>query len=399
MTTERLYYSDSFLRQFDAHLVSMKAAGNCFHIVLDRTAFYPTGGGQPHDLGTLNDVEVIDVFEDETSGEIVHVTQSGIVGNQVTGTINWVRRQDHMQQHTGQHIFSAAFVQLCGAPTVGFHLGVETSTIDLKTSLSIPDRLGQVVDLANQIVFDDREVRVRNVSRVEAEAMHLRKESTREGILRIIEVADFDRTPCGGTHVARTGQVGLILTRKVERYKQGWRAEFACGGRALRHSQNDFGILTRASQGLSSSFDQVPAIIEKQIEESKAARRERSKLLEELAAFKSKDLLKKSKTVKNIRLVSQQFEGEDLEFVRMLAHHAVAESKVVVLFALIHQKTQVLFATSSDSGVDAGHLFKRCSQVFSLRGGGSKHLARGSMEDASAVSALMEFAEQQISER
>jgi alanyl-tRNA synthetase len=397
MPTERLYYSNSFLRQFEAHLVSMEPVDDKFHIVLDRTAFYPTGGGQPNDLGTINDVEVIDVFEREPSGEVVHVTKSGIVGNQATGTINWLRRQDHMQQHTGQHILSAAFVELCDAPTVGFHLGAETSTIDLKTALSIPDYVGLVVDLADTIVFEDRVVSILNVTREEAEAMRLRKESEREGVLRIVDVTDFDRTPCGGTHVARTGQIGLIQARKVERYKQGWRVEFVCGWRALRQAQIDFGMLTRASQLLSASLDQIPSLLEKQIDESKAARRERARLLDELAVLKARDLLREAKSIGEFKFLAKRFREEDVDFVKMLAQRATTESKVVVLFMLEAAKTQLVFATSVDSGVDAGQLFKKCAQQFPLRGGGSKHLAQGSLEDSSAINALADFVQEQIS--
>lgn len=392
MPTERLYYSDSFLLSFEARVLSLQKVEGKFHAILNRTAFYPTGGGQPNDRGTLNGADVVDVFEREENGEVVHVLNSTIAGDRVKGQINWPRRLDHMQQHSGQHVLSAAFVKVCDAPTVGFHLGVDTSTIDLQTTQSIPDRLDEVVRLANQIFFDDRPLTVMNVTREEAAAMSLRKETEREGALRVIDIPDFDRTPCGGTHVARTGQVGLIFTRKVERYKQGWRVEFVCGGRALKCAQKDFSLLTQASKLLSSAFEQIPALVEKQIEESKSSRREKSKLLDELAAFKAKEVLGEAKQVGNLRVLSKTFQQEDLEFVKMLARHAVAQSGVVALFALATGKPQLVFATSSDSGADASQLFKACAKSFPLRGGGSQNLAQGSLEEASRLSAVLQAA-------
>ena len=396
MPTERLYYGDSFLRSFEAQIVDLREGSGRFQVILDRTAFYPTGGGQPNDRGTLNGVEVVDVFEQEDTSEVIHVTSSAVGSGRAVGVVDWPRRFDHMQQHTGQHILSAAFVQACEAPTVGFHLGEETSTIDLRTSTAIPERLEEVVNLANQIVFEDREVAVLKVSRGEAAAMHLRKESDREGILRIIDVTGFDRTPCGGTHVSRTGQIGLIATRKVERYKQGWRVEFVCGGRALRRSRDDYDTLARASKLLSSPIDQIPGLVERQIEESKSSRRERSQLLDELASFKALSLLQKAKPFGELRFLFETFQTEGLDYVKMLAQHAVAESKVVAFFVLAGEKPQVLIATSPDSGVDAVGLFKVCGQEFSLRGGGSKNLAQGSLEDPSAVTPLLEFAEKKL---
>lgn len=396
MPTERIYYSDSFLCSFEAQLVSSREVNGQYHVVLDRTAFYPTGGGQPNDQGTLDGVEVVDVFEREDSGEIVHVTRSAVKSDHPVGQIDWARRFDHMQQHTGQHILSAAFVQRCEAPTVGFHLGLETSTIDLRTNLSIPDHLEKVVLLANQVLFEDRAVGVRSVTREEANTLHLRKESDREGVLRIIDIPGFDCTPCGGTHVTRTGQIGLIATRKVERYKQGWRVEFVCGGRALRQSMNDYALLARCSKLLSSPLDHIPQLIENQIEESKLSRRERSRLLDELASFKAQGLIGEAKPAGKFRVLSKVFMDEGLEYVKLLAHHAVLAPGLVVLFVLKGEKPQIVFAASPDSGVDASWLFRTCVQRFSLKGGGSKNLAQGSMEDSAAVRALLEFAEQQL---
>ncbi len=399
MATERLYYADSFLREFEAHVLSEREVGGKLHVTLDRTAFYPTGGGQPFDQGSLNESSVVDVMEEEASDEIIHVVDAPVKSDRVVGRIDWARRLDHMQQHSGQHILSAAFIQVCNAPTVSFHLGNETCTIDLQTQRSIPDDLPKVIDLANQILFEDRPVRVLNVTREEAAALNLRKESTREGILRVIEVADFDRSPCGGTHVSHTGQVGVILPRKVERYKQGWRVEFVCGGRALRRAQGDFDVLTQVSKTLSSPVDQIPALIEKQVEESKSARRERLKLLDRVAEFEARELLREAKNVGAVRAIFKQFDGVETEYVRLLAQHATSTPRVVASFVVLTEKPQWLIATSVDVGVDAGKVFKAAAQQFPLRGGGSKNMAQGSLENAASIPALFEFLENNLKKK
>ncbi len=393
MPTKRLYYSDSYLTSFEAQVVSSREVDGKHHVVLDRTAFYPTGGGQPHDKGWLDGVKVLDVVEREQDDEIVHLTERGLEQKRVVGRIDWERRQDHMQQHSGQHILSAAFVKVCNAPTMGFHLGEMISTIDLETSVSIPDRLNEVVQLANQIIFEDRLVRILNVQKEEAAVMVLRKDSDREGILRLIEVTNFDRTPCGGTHVGHTGHIGLLLTRKVERYKQGWRVEFVCGGRALREAGQDFQILTRVSQLLSSPFEEIPGLVEKQIDDARSSRNERVKLLHQLAAFESREMLKGAKSVGKIRFLSKQFENVDWEYVRMVAQHALSEPGVVLFLATSAEKPQVLVAASAESGVQANEVFRKASQSFRLRGGGSKNLAQGSLEDAASIPGLIGFIE------
>ncbi|MDD5544906.1 MAG: DHHA1 domain-containing protein [Acidobacteriia bacterium] len=399
MPTERLYYEDSFLCSFEASVVSMNPVGSVYHVRLDRTAFYPTGGGQPHDTGVIDAIRVVDVVEQEDSGEVVHVTEGPVSSNQVHGEIDWPRRQDHMQQHSGQHLLSAAFVHLCDAPTVGFHLGMETSTIDLKTDRLIPDLLESVIHAANAVVFEDRPVKILNVTREEAAARHLRKESGREGILRLIEVPDFDCTPCGGTHVTRTGQVGLILPRKVERYKQGWRVEFVCGERASKWATKDFEALSRVSKLLSSPFDPIPELIKKQLEENKTLRRERLKLLDDVAFFRSQELFRESKVVGRLHLLCRAIEDQDMEWAKLLARHFASQSNAVGVLVIPGDKCQVIISTSADSGVDANQLLKTCAQKFPLRGGGSKNMAQGLMEDKNAIRNLFEFVEQECSSK
>lgn len=246
--TDRLYYTDPFSREFDATVIGVESAQPptvFVRVRLDRTCFYPTSGGQPFDMGTLDGSSVVDVVDEDEAG-ITHIVESRLgpvdpaagpdpvlrIGDRVHGTIDWVRRFDHMQQHTGQHVLSAAIVRLFDVPTVSFHLGAEASTIDLARELTARE-IAAAEEEANRIVWEDRPVTIRFVSAEEASTLPLRKEPARTGVLRLIEVEHFDLSACGGTHVARTGQIGMIAITAWERFKGGHRLEFHCGGRAL----------------------------------------------------------------------------------------------------------------------------------------------------------------------
>src|ERR1700747_2440700 len=255
--TERLYYRDSFLREFDAQVISCEKEGDCWKVVLDRTAFYPTSGGQPHDTGKLGDVPVIEVADAEH--KVVHYASAEVPVGPVHGVIDWPRRIDHMQQHTGQHLLSAAFIELFGFQTVSFHLGKETSTIDLDTPAVIPKQPEEAERRVNEVIFEDKPVVIRFGTAEELIEAGIRKKVEREGILRAIEVEGFDRQPCGGTHLERTGQAGLLLIRKLERSREVWRVEYVCGYRALAAARGDFATLTQAAGLLSSGLPGGPA--------------------------------------------------------------------------------------------------------------------------------------------
>ena len=281
--TERLYYHDSFLREFDANVISCEREGNRWKVVLDRTSFYPTSGGQPHDVGRLGDAEVVEVVEEISEGdrvlvstsdnprEVVHYTSAAIPVGSVHGKIDWNRRIDHMQQHTAQHLLSAAFIELFGFQTKSFHLGQLTSTIDLDAPAILPRHLEEAERRTNDIIFEDREVVVRFGTAEELVAAGIRKKVEREGVLRAIDIEGFDRQPCGGTHLVRTGQAGLLLIRKVERRKDSWRIEYVAGNRALAAARLDFATLTQAASVMTCALAEVPAGIAKWGEELDAS--------------------------------------------------------------------------------------------------------------------------------
>jgi alanyl-tRNA synthetase len=260
--TDRTYYTDPGIRQFDATIVHVEREGGRTLVRLDRTSFYPTSGGQPFDTGTLGGARVVDVLDED--GDIVHVTEEETptleVGQQVQGAIDWDRRFDHMQQHSGQHVISAAFDRLFGVRTVSFHLGAESSTIDLARETTERE-IAAAEDEANRVVWDDRRVTIRFADADEAARLPLRKESVREGTLRLIDIDGFDLSACGGTHVDRTGAIGTILVASWERFKGGQRIEFLCGSRALNRFRSLRETTAAAVGLLSVAAGEIPASI------------------------------------------------------------------------------------------------------------------------------------------
>src|SRR5215471_16269563 len=273
--TERLYYHDSHLLEFDARVIDVtKRDDGAIAVILDRTAFYPTGGGQPNDTGTLGQARVVDCIDAESKG-VLHVIQGPTPesGELVHGRIDWLRRLDHMQQHTGQHILSAAFVKLFDAATHGFRVLEHESEIDVALDNPTDEKIDQAVDLANQTIWQNLPIAIREVSSAEAANLHLRKESAREGELRLIEISDFDLTPCGGTHAKATGEVGAIVMRNWERAKGLTRIRFMAGLRAVNDYRRVNRTATETAAAFSAGREDSPALVAKLIDDQKALAR------------------------------------------------------------------------------------------------------------------------------
>jgi len=388
--TERLYYRDSFLREFEAQVVSAEAVAGKWRVQLDRTAFYPTSGGQPNDLGRLGSAVVLGVFEGD-GHTVVHVTGAPVPEGPVHGAIDWERRFDHMQQHTGQHLLSAAFVELFQWPTVSFHLGREISTIDLAAPGINVQQLEQAERRSNQIIFQDRPVGIRFGTAQELASAGIRKEVQREGILRAIEIEGFDRQPCGGTHVARTGQIGLALLRKCEKVKQNWRVEFVCGERAARAARNDLATLGEAARHLSCGLAEVPAMVGRALEERQAGHRERQRLLERLAEVEAQALLATAAEAGEggkAHILVRLFEDAGADYLRLLATKLAAVPGVQAILGT-HAGGHVVFAQSAGLSADMNALLRDCLGVAGGKGGGTKDIAQGSVADGGTVEALL----------
>lgn len=382
--TERLYYHDSFLFSFEAQVLESVERQGRTAVVLDRTAFYPTSGGQVYDTGKFilqnsAEVPVVEVA-DEEDGKVYHFTSTPVEeGLTVRGLIDAERRRDHIQQHSGQHVLSAAFVRLFDAHTVSFHMGDESCTIDLAVKSLTPAQVAEAERLANEVVTEDRPVNVQFVSLEEARQLDLRKLPPKQtGQLRLININDFDLTACGGTHVRSTGQIGAILLRKTENVKQGIRVEFVCGLRAVARACQDYATLAEAAGFFSAHIREVPQQVQKSIQENKAAGKVQHKLLEELAELHADRLLAQATTTPKI--VTAIFPERDAMFIKLLAQKLTAsQPEVVALLASGAGQPAVVFAQSPGMKTNMGQLLKEAMAKLGGRGGGSADMAQGGL--------------------
>jgi len=387
--TTRLYYHDSFLYDFDAEV--REATENPRPaLVLERTAFYPTSGGQIFDTGWIlagdpNHPTKLRVTEvaDAEDGKVVHYLEAPVKnvqpGTRVRGQIDGARRRDHMQQHSGQHVLSAAFVRLFNAPTVSFHMADDYCSIDLDAPTLAKEQVESAERLANEIILENRAVQVRFVTCDEAANLGLRKLPPAErDELRLIDIRDFDLSACGGTHVAQTGQIGCVLLRKVEKVRQGWRVEFVAGQRAVATARRDFTALTEAAALFSAHIYDVPQQVRKSLEEIRVLRRQREQSQEELAAAQAATLLAETSETNGRKFVVRNFTDRDLNFIKMLAQKLVRLSfNAVALLATTSPQPSLVFAQSAGQPFDMGALMKETVATMGGRGGGSKDMAQG----------------------
>jgi alanyl-tRNA synthetase len=389
--TDRLYYADAYCRDFSATITRVDRRDGRTIVVLDRTAFYPTSGGQPFDIGALAVFDgparqVVDVL-DEEDGTVVHVLDGDelppvagpVVGQRVDGTIDWARRFDHMQQHTGQHVLSAAVDRLFGVRTVSFHLGKDASTIDVARELSRTEIAAAETE-ANRVVWENRSVSIRFVTAEDAAQLPLRKESLREGTLRLVEIDGVDLSACGGTHVARTGSIGAIATGTVERFKGGQRLEFFCGGRALDRFKSMRDTLAGAVRLLSVLPGELPGAIDRLLSEARDQQR---------TAYRAEELASASEPSTAGRLVLRVVDG-DANALRSLASTIVSKPGFVVVLVSSARPALVVAARSQDGSVSANDVVKTLTAAFGGRGGGKPDLAQaggldGSPEDILAA--------------
>lgn len=412
--SERLYYSDSFLTTFAGAVAGARRVvdsneENLWQLALSRSAFYPTSGGQPFDLGVLRvispgatplEIPVEEVMEDE-DGTVWHsVRQPLEAGTEVEGHIDWDRRFDHMQQHTGQHLLSAIFLRESQAATVSFHLGETSSTIDLALAQPAQLDLEKVERITNEMIGEDRAVTVCYVSRDEAESMlaagELRKLPDRQGEIRLIDIAGCDRNACGGTHVRSTGQIGGLMLRGVEKVSRGVRVEFVCGQRAIRAARRDAAILGETAGLLSTGAPEMPAAVARLLAEAKTQTRERQKLCEELAALLAAKLISEERVENGLRLLVREWNDRDRDFVRLLASRtaAAAPSTAVVFCAKESDPVRVFLARSPDLKLHCGSMMREALSRFGLRGGGSPDLAQGDVPKEQAQALLNSLAEE-----
>jgi alanyl-tRNA synthetase len=416
--TERLYYHDSFLYDFEAEVRSVIEAPRPA-LVLDRTAFYPTSGGQIHDTGWIvpfessndadsasssaNRLRVTEVA-DTDDHLVVHYLEAPVKdvlpGMRVRGQIDATRRRDHMRQHSAQHVLSAAFVRLFEMRTVSFHMADDYCSIDLDTPSLGKEQIEGAEALANEVVLENRGVEIRFVSREEAGKLGLRKlpPAEREQ-LRLIDIRDFDLTACGGTHVSGTGQIGAILLRKYERVRRGYRVEFVAGQRAVATARRDFSTLSESAALFSAHIYDVPQCATKSLDEIRSLRKQREHSQEELAEAQAATLLAETPEVHGRKLIVRTFSNHELSFLKLLAQKITRQSSAAIaLLASTSPQAALVFAQSGGQPYDMGALLREITAKFGGRGGGSKDLAQGGLGSAEEIAAALATASQAVEE-
>ena len=392
--TERLYYADAYQAHFSARVVERLEWAGQPAVVLDRTTFYPTGGGQPHDTGQLGGVAVLDVVERENDGAVLHVLAGPLAGDEAEGEVDWSRRFDLMQQHSGQHILSAAFVEALGANTVSFHLSAEYSTIDLDRAPLSSDDLNAVESLANAVIFENRPVSARWVPDEEVASLPLRKSLAHEGPARVVEVPGFDCSACGGTHVRAAGEIGLIKLTRIERRGAETRIEFLCGGRALADYRAKNALLMDLAGEFTVGHWEVADLVHRQADELKETRREVRRLRDALLDAEAEALGHGADVVGAVRVVRAYLPGRSAEDLKHLAQRVAAQPQTAVLLAAgeAGEKGFFTFARSGDVDLHMGQVIRRACQVIGGSGGGRPEFAQGGGPDGGRVAEALDAA-------
>ncbi len=416
---ERLYYDDSCLRTFTAQVTDIREYARTdgqsqWQIALDRTAFYPTSGGQPHDRGTLAAsarsgaeliAEIDDVVEDD-DGEVWHSTRKPLLaGTEVTGTIDWPRRLDHMQQHSGQHLLSAVFHEQLGARTVSFHLGEPVCSIDLAVQnpdqqAALLEALPHIEQRVNRHIAENLPISICTVSNEQAHALlaagQVCKLPPREGPIRLIKIRALDLNACGGTHVRSLGEIGALLLRSTERVRKSLRVEFVCGQRAVAAASLDFATLSSAAASLSVKRNDVTAAIQRLLAENKSAAKAQQRLRQELAHHQAVQLAVEERIDRELRMVRRSFADRDADYIKLLASRLVASvpQTVAIFLSTMEEPAALVLACSKSLGYDCGDRLRKALTPFGLRGGGSPDMAQTLLPRSQAEQVAALLAEQ-----
>jgi len=383
--TRRLYYDDATLITFDARIVAQRETERGLAVQLDQTAFYPTSGGQPHDMGSLAGIPVVDVWDEEDAGgagtiwHLLETVPDATVGDTVNGVVNWDRRFDHMQQHTGQHILSAACVELFQGNTIGFHLGSEASTIDLDLPQLTWEAAFKIEDAVNRVIWENRAVTIHTVTRDGLGDIPLRKPPQVTGDIRVIWVEGYDASACGGTHVRNTAEIGLLKITGIERYKGGVRITFLCGGRALCDYRRVLHALRATSNDLSVAQDEVPQAVIRLQEELQTTRRALNKIQGRLLEFEADRLWEATPEVAEIRRIGIHWVNRPFIEVRGIAGRLRERPHTLLLLAVSEDDGVRLVCARSDDlpHIDARTILRDVAQALGGRGGGSPSVAQG----------------------
>lgn len=392
--TIRLYLDDAYCRSFEAQVEATRQTEEGWEVALDRTCFYPTSGGQPADQGTLGGVPVLDVREE--GAQVWHVLPQLPAGARLAGELDWQRRFDHMQQHSGQHMLSAVGLERLGAQTLSFHLGAETATIDLDAASLSPADATRIEDETNRLIMDDIPVRTYFVAPEDVPKLKLRKPPSKGERTRIVEVVGVDLSPCGGTHVRSTGQIGVLKVRRLERYKGGTRLEFLCGWRALRDYQWKHHAVVGLARDLTVADLEVEAAVRRALASEKEARRQVEQLRGQSLAQEASRLRESGTRLASLRLVAQVFPERAGPEVKQLAVLLAAEPATVALLATQAPSVRLFFMRSPDVDLDMRQLLQEVTRKLGGGGGGRPEAAEGGGLPPERMAEALAWAAQQL---
>jgi len=373
--TIRLYFDDSYRREFEARVLERWRGKGKPVLVLDQTCFYPESGGQPSDEGWINGVKVDDVKE--TEGKILHVLGNDVSSDKVSGKINWKTRFDNMQQHSGQHILSQSFHELFSAETLSFHLGKVFSTVEIDLRRISEEEVEKIESLANEVVFQDREIKTYFISEEEIRDIPLRKPPAKKGLIRVVEVSGFDYSACGGTHVSRTGEIGLIKILKWERIRNNVRFEFVCGRRTLE----DYTWKNRSVRDVSTRFTvhecEILPYVDKLFSDLKFQKRMNRKIQEKISQYQAQEMIQQTTG----QLIKEIFTDKTPEEVRSLALNIMKKGEFIILFGLKREERgHLVLACSESLKLDMREIVPIVSPLIEGKGGG-----RSSMVEISGM--------------
>lgn len=393
--TERLYFKDPYLVEFEARVIKkISSHGSKPALVLDQTCFYPEGGGQPEDRGTLNGIQVIAVLEE--NGEILHVIEKDMTSDKVLGRIDWNRRFDHMQQHAGQHVLSQCLAQLFGAETRSFHLGERTSTLEIDRRDITKEEVERVEKLANAVVFENKKIKSQFIREEEIPDVPLRRPPKKKGVIRVVEVSDFDHSACGGTHPRRTGEIGTIKIIKWEKIRNNIRLEFLCGGRALRDYIQKHNDMRHLSNRLTVDESEVLSSFEKIISELKAQKSQARKMQEKLIKYEAEKLIQETRD----KIIRKIYTERTQEEIRRLALAVIKKGEFIVLFGLMgEERAHVFFACSENFDLDMRELVPVVSPLIQGKGGGRPSLVEIAGEKKEGLKSALEKAHKLMSQK
>ena len=384
MKTNRGYATNAYQTDFEARVIDTKTINDRQGVILDRTFFYPTGGGQPHDTGTLQGIGVIDVIEEDEA--VIHVMEGKITTGKVTGKVDWKRRFDHMQQHTGQHVLSQAFLRVMGAETTGFHLGEEVTTIDLATSGLTWEAIHQVEDEANRVVFQNLPVRVHEATKETLSQFTLRKPPAVEGTIHILEVDHYDWSACCGTHVKSTGEIGLIKVVRFEKYKHGSRVTFLCGHRTLKAMQQKTEILETVSRRLTFAETDLVQGIERLLDQQKRLK----KLEKQLLIYEAAERASRARRIGELLFHHDLFTDRDVKSVQTLCRQMTGKPKTICLFGVKTDRATIILGQAEEGPLDLKSLISRISEWIKGKGGGNQRQIQVSGAETSRLAPAME---------